>query len=176
MPTGISIRTPSILCARFSVRLCTFRLVTLAALATRTMSTGFVREVAATAATTPLSAAEPLVVAYVTAPSEEKAETLATGLVESKLAACVNILPAVKSIYRWEGEISKDDEVLMIIKTKESLQREVVDWIRRNHPYTVPETIFLPINAGNPAYLQWVLDNTKGEAGKDGAAGKKDEL
>ncbi|KAK2719911.1 hypothetical protein QYM36_005403 [Artemia franciscana] len=80
-------------------------------------------------------------VAYVTAPSEDVAKELSRGLVKEKLAACVNIVPKITSIYEWKGEINEDNEVLMIIKTRTSRVLELTDFVKKNHPYEVCEVI-----------------------------------
>jgi periplasmic divalent cation tolerance protein len=94
-------------------------------------------------------------VALVTAPPEE-AKTLAKRLVESSLAACVNVVPAVTSIYRWKGEIHSDSESLLIAKVRdedvETFVEKVVAW----HSYECPECICLDVREGHPAYLAWV--------------------
>ncbi|XP_073980701.1 protein CutA homolog [Rhodnius prolixus] len=95
-------------------------------------------------------------IAYVTAPSEEIAKKLAKGAVENKLAACVNIIPKITSIYEWKGEINEDSEVLMILKTRTSKVSGLSEYIRKNHPYEVCEVISTKIEDGNPAYLNWV--------------------
>jgi periplasmic divalent cation tolerance protein len=96
-----------------------------------------------------------------TCPEENVARTLAGGLVEERLAACVNVLPSVRSIYRWQGALQEDSETLMVIKTVASRYREAEDWLQRNHPYDVPEIIALPVEQGLPAYLEWVVQETK---------------
>lgn len=106
-----------------------------------------------------LHAAAPISVAYVTVPPD-RAEELASALVESGLVACVNIVPGLTSVYRWRGKIEKDSESLLIIKTRASLQRAVTLWVQTHHPYETPEVIFLPVQAGNPAYLAWVREST----------------
>lgn len=94
--------------------------------------------------------------AFVTAPDETVAKTLARGLVTSKLAACVNIVPKIVSIYEWEGSVNEDSEVLLMIKTSTAKVDEISKYIRENHPYQVAEVISFPIENGNPPYLEWI--------------------
>ncbi|GIZ53409.1 divalent-cation tolerance protein CutA [Noviherbaspirillum aridicola] len=94
-------------------------------------------------------------------PDAQSAETLARALVEQGLAACVNILPAVRSVYRWQGAIEDATEVTLFIKTAAHRYPELETAVRRLHPYEVPELIALPITAGLPAYLQWVIGETR---------------
>ena len=75
---------------------------------------------------------------------------------KQKLAACVNIVPGVTSVYEWEGKIENDDEVLMMIKTRTSTVQTVSKFIRENHPYDVAEVISTSIEQGNPPYLEWL--------------------
>jgi len=94
--------------------------------------------------------------AFVTAPNHETAKSLASGLVSGKLAACVNILPGVTSVYEWEGKVNEDPEVLMMIKTRTSRIPELTQYVQKNHPYDVPEVITTSIEGGSAAYLSWL--------------------
>lgn len=93
-------------------------------------------------------------------PDQALAERIADALVEQGLAACVNILPPVKSIYRWQGKVQRDTEVAVFIKTTQARYQELEQAILQAHPYDVPEIIALPITAGLPAYLAWMQDET----------------
>ncbi|MCG6941535.1 MAG: divalent-cation tolerance protein CutA [Thiohalocapsa sp.] len=103
-------------------------------------------------------------VAYCTCPDAATAESLAGELVEAGLAACVNILPSVRSVYRWQGAIERDEELLMLIKTSAARVDALIAHIRERHPYDVPEVICHPISAGNDDYLDWVRQCTKTQA------------
>ena len=91
----------------------------------------------------------------------DAAESLARGLLENHLAACVNIVPAVRSLYHWQGSIQDEAESLLIIKTTAAKLEELFAWLAAQHPYTVPEIISLPSDTVLPAYAQWVLDQTQ---------------
>lgn len=95
------------------------------------------------------------------APDENTAHSIARSLVEQKLVACVNLLPGIRSIYRWQGAIEEAAEVTMLIKTTQERYADVEAAIRLVHPYEVPEIIALPVTAGLPAYLEWVALETK---------------
>ncbi|KAE8585072.1 hypothetical protein XENTR_v10021208 [Xenopus tropicalis] len=96
--------------------------------------------------------------AYVTCPNDTVAKDIARGLVERKLAACVNIIPQITSIYEWKGKLEEDNEVLLMIKTRSSKVSALTEYVRSVHPYEVCEVISLPIEQGNPPYLKWVGD------------------
>ncbi|KAG2497352.1 hypothetical protein HYH03_004512 [Edaphochlamys debaryana] len=104
------------------------------------------------------------IVVYVTVPSAEVGEALGSKLVESRLAACVNMVPGVTSIYWWDGKVNKDAELLLIVKSREELLPQLTAFVRANHPYDEPEVIGLPILGGSPSYLKWLHDST-GPAG-----------
>uniref|UniRef100_A0A4W5KBF8 CutA divalent cation tolerance homolog n=1 Tax=Hucho hucho TaxID=62062 RepID=A0A4W5KBF8_9TELE len=96
--------------------------------------------------------------AFVTCPNELVAKDLARGIIEKKLAACVNIVPKITSVYEWQGKIQEDSEVLLMIKTRSSKVASLAEYVRSNHPYEVAEVISLPIEQGNPPYLKWLGD------------------
>lgn len=92
--------------------------------------------------------------------SMDSAETISTFLVKEKLAACVNIIPKIKSIYSWDNKIEKDEEFLMVIKTKQALFELVKEKIILLHPYEIPEIISIKIDDGTTDYLNWIKNNT----------------
>lgn len=96
----------------------------------------------------------------VTVPTEDTAVSLAKALVGEQLVACVNIVPGVRSIYRWQGKIEDEKELLLILKTQSERVDDVVARVGELHPYTVPEVIALPVLSGNPKYLDWVVEET----------------
>ncbi|KAL8213613.1 UNVERIFIED_CONTAM: hypothetical protein K2H54_067423 [Gekko kuhli] len=96
--------------------------------------------------------------AFVTCPSEQVAKEIARAVVERRLAACVNVVPRITSIYEWKGKIEEDAEVLLMIKTRSSRIPALAEFVRSVHPYEVAEVIAVPIQQGNPPYLQWVKD------------------
>jgi periplasmic divalent cation tolerance protein len=100
------------------------------------------------------------VVVWVTCPAA-KAEAIASGLVEEGLAACVNILPGITSIFRWQGKICRDQETLLFIKTNRNLWDRLEKRIRELHSYEVPEIICLPIDGGHQPYLDWLNSSIK---------------
>jgi periplasmic divalent cation tolerance protein len=98
-------------------------------------------------------------------PDRESAESLARTLVERRLAACVNILPPCRSVYRWNGTVEATDETPVLIKTTEARYAALEAAIRERHPYELPDVVALPVTAGLPAYLAWVAAETQdGEA------------
>lgn len=95
-------------------------------------------------------------VVLVTCPDEKTARHIAEELVGSGQAACVNIVPQIQSVYRWQGKIESDQELLLIIKTVESSWPSLKATVSRLHPYDVPEIISLPVQQGSEAYLKWM--------------------
>ncbi|MFG1374614.1 divalent-cation tolerance protein CutA [Xanthobacter oligotrophicus] len=93
---------------------------------------------------------------YTTFPSREAAENVARALVAERLVACANILPGMVSIYRWEGQVERADEVVMILKTTTARASDVVEAVRARHPYEVPAILVLPVEGGLAAYLGWI--------------------
>jgi periplasmic divalent cation tolerance protein len=101
-----------------------------------------------------------LVVCLSTAPDADAAERIARALVEERLIACANLLPGVVSLYRWEGEVQREPEVMMLIKTRRSLVRRLEERFAELHPYEVPELLVVGVEDGLPAYCRWVLEQT----------------
>lgn len=101
-----------------------------------------------------------LLVILCTAPDHPTAEKLARGLLEERLAACVNAISGVKSFYRWQGKIEADDEIQLLIKTPRRRFDEVAAWLKANHPYDVPEIVALPAEKVSEEYLSWALEQT----------------
>lgn len=96
------------------------------------------------------------VVALSTVGSAEEADRLARALVERRLAACVNVVPGVVSHYRWQGELQRDEERLLVIKTRAERIEALHDALRELHPYELPELVAFEITAGSEAYLRWL--------------------
>jgi len=101
------------------------------------------------------------IIVFCTAPNSETAAVIADDLVKKHLAACVNIIDSVSSVYRWKGDIVRDSECLMIIKTAVELFVDLEAAIKANHPYEVPEIIGFKLEKGNQEYLNWIIDTTR---------------
>lgn len=108
--------------------------------------------------TTPPDPAETLLVC-ITCPADAAA-TLAAALVEARVAACVNLLPQVRSVYRWQDRVEQSDETLLLAKTSAAKYAALEAEVRRRHPYELPEIVAVRLSAGLPAYLRWVHDST----------------
>ncbi|MBU0676808.1 MAG: divalent-cation tolerance protein CutA [Verrucomicrobia bacterium] len=100
------------------------------------------------------------VLVYMTASSADEAGKIGSLLLEKRLAACVNIIPAISSMYWWEGKIQSDQEAVVIAKTQESLVEELVAAVKAAHSYDCPCIVNLPITGGNPAFLEWIRRET----------------
>ncbi len=109
------------------------------------------------------------VLIYSTFPSADAAEAVGRKLVERRLAACVNILPGMTSIYRWEGAIARDNEAVMVIKTRRSLAERVIAEVKPLHPYANPALIVLLIDGGAADYTGWLLAETDEPAKRAGS-------
>ena len=106
-----------------------------------------------------MSAEDKLIVVLCTVPDEASAERLAKGLVEERLAACVNAIPGVKSFYRWQGKIESDTEVQLVIKTRADRFDALAAWISENHPYDVPEIIGFGLTSIAEPYRAFLEDS-----------------
>ncbi len=100
------------------------------------------------------------VLILVTTNSQEEAERIARALVDSRLAACVNIISGIRSIYRWEGNIWDEGELVLLIKTRMALFEQVESKIKEIHSYEVPEIVAIPIIRGSKTYLNWLNKST----------------
>lgn len=98
-----------------------------------------------------------MIVVLCTVPADgEHATRIARGLVEARLAACVNAIGPVRSTYRWQGSIEEATELQLVIKTSEARYEALERWLREHHPYSEPEIVALPILQGSASYLEWV--------------------
>jgi len=101
---------------------------------------------------------ENIAVVLVTVPNVEVAYSIAKTIVKEKIAACVNVIPKIRSIYTWEEDVCDEPETLMIIKTRRQLFEKLKERVKELHPYDVPEIIALPLVDGIKDYLSWVLE------------------
>ena len=100
-------------------------------------------------------------ITFSTCKDARQAKQIARALVKEKLAACVNIVPGVASIYAWEGKIEEGKEVLLVIKSRAALSKKLAARVKALHSYSVPEVVTIPIASGNPDYLRWVRESTR---------------
>jgi len=101
------------------------------------------------------------VLVYTTYPSVVEAEKSGLKLVEAGLAACVNILPGMRSIYRWKGAVEVADEAVMVVKTRASLAERVTAAVKANHAYETPAVLVLAVTGGNQSFIEWILAETE---------------
>lgn len=104
---------------------------------------------------------EPVMLAYITAPSREEALKLARILVEERLAACANVFEGITSFYWWEGKVQQEGEVSLLVKTRADRLEALMARVREIHSYTVPCVVSWPIVAGNGPFLDWIREETK---------------
>ena len=107
-----------------------------------------------------MKSAESYRAVLVTAGSEEEGARIARALVDERLAACVNIVPRIRSIYRWRGAVEDEAETLLVIKTSAASLEKLEARVRELHSYEVPEIIALPLDSGSAPYLDWLGENT----------------
>ena len=104
---------------------------------------------------------EPLIVVLSTVPSAEVGQEIARELVEARLAACVNMIPGLVSTYSWKGKIQRDDEALLVIKTRAAQFDALAAALTATHPYDVPEIVALPVEACHGPYAAWLVEATR---------------
>ena len=102
---------------------------------------------------------EPAIIVYCTCPDAQVAEQLAAGLLEKRLAACINIVSGVTSHYLWQGKLEKEAEHLLLIKSTNRCYSALEEDIKKMHPYELPEIIAVPIDRGSPEYIQWIQES-----------------
>ncbi len=99
-------------------------------------------------------------VVLMTAPNQEVAQRIARALVEERLAACVNLVPGVRSIYRWQGSVEDDAEILLLAKTGAKRCAALAARVQALHPYELPEIVVLPVDGGSQRYLAWIVSES----------------
>lgn len=99
------------------------------------------------------------IVIFITCANKQEAEKIAAGLIDAKLAACVNIVPGVESLFWWENKVDRADEVLLVVKSKKTKLAGIIKKVKSLHSYSTPEIIALPIIAGDKDYLKWITDS-----------------
>jgi periplasmic divalent cation tolerance protein len=97
----------------------------------------------------------------ITAESAEWLAEFTRSIVNDRLAACGNIVPSIRSIYRWEGAVEDDAEALVVLHTRQSLVPAIIERANREHPYDIPQVLAVPVIDANPAYRDWVLTSTQ---------------
>ena len=107
---------------------------------------------------------------YMTAGSRDEAKSIAAALVESELAACVNMFEGMQSIYVWDGKIQEDAEWVLIAKTTADLVPELTERVKTLHSYDCPCIVSLPVSGGNPAFLEWIAESVNSAHPKSGQA------
>jgi periplasmic divalent cation tolerance protein len=100
-------------------------------------------------------------ISFSTCKDLRQARRIARALVKEKLAACVNVVPGIASIYSWKGKLEEGREVLLLIKSRAALSKRLAARVKQLHSYSVPEVVTIPIASGNPDYLRWVRESTR---------------
>ncbi len=120
----------------------------------------------------------PYDICFVTVGDRKTAGEIAAGLLRERLAACVSAVPGVESSYWWKNRIENSSETLLIIKTRRVLREDIIQFVKRHHPYDIPETIFTEINGASHEYLDWIGANTLFTTNipKDKAPDSKEEI
>jgi periplasmic divalent cation tolerance protein len=101
------------------------------------------------------------VLIYATAPDQATAEAIASTLLDQRLIACANIWPGMTTLYRWEGKIARDSEVVLILKTRAALAERAIAAARTLHPYTTPAFVVLSVEGGHAPFLEWIRTETQ---------------
>ena len=101
---------------------------------------------------------------YITTDGVEKAQAIGASLIQARLAACVNIIDGMRSMYRWQGEVAEAQETVLIAKTREALVAPLTDLVRELHSYDCPCVVALPVTGGNPEFLDWIAAETADQA------------
>ena len=104
--------------------------------------------------------AKDVLVVLVTCPPD-KAQAIAGALVEERVAACVNVVPSLLSVYRWKGAVHNDSEALLIAKTTKDRFEALKQAVLKHHPYELPEVIAIPVDRGHTPYLEWVIESSQ---------------
>ena len=97
---------------------------------------------------------------YITTENKEEAQKVGAALIEARLAACVNILDGMTSMFYWEGKVQSENETVLIAKTRKDLAEKVTEKVKEVHSYDCPCVVFLPVENGNPDFLQWLKEET----------------
>ena len=105
--------------------------------------------------------ADNFIMIFSTCPTQASAERIALSVVKARLAACVNVIPGLRSYYEWKGQVEVGDEVLLVIKSRVELFDALQNMIASQHPYELPEVIAVPISTGFPPYLAWLAANMR---------------
>ena len=103
--------------------------------------------------------AKDVLVVLVTCPPD-KAQAIADALVEERVAACVNVVPSLRSVYRWKGALHHDEEAMLLVKTTKDRFEALKQAVLRHHPYELPEVIAVPVDRGHTPYLEWVIESS----------------